>query len=98
MTPISDPNDPQTAHLDWRLTSLEKQIQENFANIDRRFDKLNSNIESLAYVSKELYNSEQQSQNKRMDEIESRQQWTLGLLISGILVALVAGLVRLAIG
>lgn len=88
----------QTAHLDWRLTELERQMRERFDGIDRRFERLGTSIESLAYVGKELYHSEQRAQDKRMDDIEARQLWTLGLLISAIVVALAAGLVRLAIG
>lgn len=92
------PDESTVNHLDWRLTELERQMRERFDVIDRRFDKLGVSIDSLAYVNKELYHSEQSAQDKRMNDIEGRQQWTLGLLISAILTALIAGLIRLAVG
>lgn len=88
--------EPDTAHLDWRLTKLEEQVKEGFGHIEARFDRLTANIQSLAYVSQREYDRGQSDQDKRMTDIETRQAWVLGLLISAIVVALVGGLVRLA--
>ncbi len=92
------PEDPSLAHVEWRLTQLETQVKQGFDVVERRFDRLGSNIERLAFVPRELYDSEKAAQDKRMTELESRQTWTLGLLISSLVIALAAGLVRLAIG
>lgn len=88
---------PEPGEVAWRLEALERKVEEGFHRIDNRFESLQGDVRSLGFVSKELYLSEQAAQDARIEAVRTITMWTLGLLITAIIGAIAAGVVRLAV-
>lgn len=73
------------ATIAWRLDQM-----------DKRLERMEGSVERLAFVSLDLYRSEQANQNERIDSAVKLAMWALGLVCSLTVAALLGLLVRLA--
>lgn len=64
--------------------------------MDKRLERMEGSVERLAFVSVDLYRSEQAGQNERIDSAVKLAMWALGLVCSLVVSALLGLLVRLA--
>lgn len=64
--------------------------------LDKRLERMEGNVERLAFVSLDLYRSEQAAQNERIEATNRLAMWALGLVCTTTIGLIVTGLVRLA--
>lgn len=64
--------------------------------LDKRLERMEGNVERLAFVSLDLYRSEQAAQNERIESTARLAMWALGLVCTTTIGLIVTGLVRLA--
>lgn len=98
------PGDDQTlAQLGWRMDALEKQE----AALEGRFDLLRGEIaagflsmrtdmKELRLVTKDLYESERDAQDARIESAVKLAMWSLGLVCTSVIAALMGLAIRLA--
>lgn len=84
------------AHLDWRLTEMEKRFEANTAHIDRRFDLLSTQVSTLAFVRADLYASEKAALEARVDNAHKLAMWAVGLTASTTIGAIVTGILTIS--
>lgn len=90
------PDEPSLAHLDWRLTELEKRFEANTAHIDRRFDLLAAQVASLGHVRADVYASDQRALNEKVDNAHKLAMWAVGLTASTSIGAIVTGILAIS--
>jgi hypothetical protein len=64
--------------------------------MDKRLERMEGSVDRLAFVGVDLYKSEQKSQDDRIESAVKLAMWSLGLVCSLAISALIALLVRLA--
>jgi hypothetical protein len=65
-------------------------------SLDKRLERMEGSVERLAFVSLDLYRSEQSAQNERIDSAVKLAMWALGLVCSVVVAGLLGLLVKLA--
>lgn len=68
-----DDRPPNVERLDWRLTELEKKVQEGFAGIQAdmraQLSRLEGTVERMTFVDVKLYQSEQRAQDRTVADL-----------------------------
>lgn len=64
--------------------------------MDKRLERMEGSVERLAFVSLDLYRSEQKAQDDRIEAAVKLAMWSLGLVCSTVIVAIVGLAVKLA--
>lgn len=88
--------EPTLAHLDWRLTELERRYEAHTAHIDRRFDQLAAQVSSLPFVPAILYASERAAMDARVDNAHKLAMWAVGLTASTTIGAIVTSILTVS--
>lgn len=64
-------------------------LREDIVELKEAVKDLTGEIKKY-YVTEKLYNSEQNSQNERLDNLEKNQKWVVCLILGGVILALLS--------
>ena len=80
----------------YRLTQIEKRLEGIEAQMNARLDAVQGSIASLAFVRKDVYESEHRALADKVDSAHSLAMWALGTTITIIgLVSVLIGILKL---
>ncbi len=69
MGPPADGEMSSPERQGWELAQLKLRVEQGFANIDARFDRLGTQVSTLQFVDVRLYNSEQATQDRAITNL-----------------------------
>ena len=83
----------------YRLAQLEKRLDGMQADIGHRFDSVQGTLGSLAFVRKDVYESEHKALQDKVDSARAIAMWALGTTLTAVaLVGTLIGVIKLLAG
>lgn len=95
-SPMS-PQDP--AFVGFRLQELEKRFEKMETGLNGRLDTIQGTIGSLAFVRKDVYESERDAMREKVDAARALSMWALGTTLTVIAtLGVLVGVLKLVAG
>lgn len=89
----ADEYDRIQLELGFRMKALEDKVGETAKHTDTRLDQLGTQIANLAFVPRGEYMIEMKAMAEKVEAAHRLSMWALGVIVSGLIVAILVSLV-----